>query len=423
MSADPEPPTTSSPPRLTPVAEAERIDSLDVLRGFALLGILVMNIQAFSMPMAAYMNPTAYGDLTGANLWVWILSHLFADQKFMTIFSALFGAGIVLMWQRAEARGRKATGLHYRRTFWLMVFGLVHAYLMWSGDILVFYSLCSLWVFWFKRRTPRTLIIVGLLVLLVAPALYLLAGYSMPSWPPEAVDNFAVFWRPSEAKIAEIIGNYQGGIGDQMGSRVEEALNAHIGGFLFWALWRAGGLMLLGMALFKLGFFSAELSDRVYRRCIAVGAVVGLPLVAYGVYRNFALQWDLSRFFLGSEQNYFGSLLVSLAYAAGIMLVCKHNALPRITAALANVGRMALTNYLLQTIIATTIFYGHGLGYFGQVSRVGQILIVLAIWAVQIPLSAWWLKRFRFGPFEWLWRTLSYMKPQPMLRVPVSSSG
>ena len=98
------------------------------------------------------------------------------------------------------------------------------------------------------------------------------------------------------------------------------------------------------------------------------------------------------------------------------MLVCKHNVLPRITVALANVGRMALTNYLLQTIIATSIFYGHGLGYFGQVSRVGQILIVLAIWALQIPLSSWWLKRFRFGPFEWLWRTLSYMKPQPMVR-------
>ena len=149
MASDPELPS------LIPVDQTERINSLDVLRGFALLGILVMNIQAFSMVGAAYMNPTAYGDLTGANYWVWYVSHLLFDQKFMALFSALFGAGIVLMWRRAEAKSRRATGLHYRRTFWLMVFGFVHAYGVWAGDILFVYSLCGLWVFWLKRRSPR----------------------------------------------------------------------------------------------------------------------------------------------------------------------------------------------------------------------------------------------------------------------------
>tara|TARA_B100001245_G_scaffold73170_1_gene51859 strand:- start:649 stop:1023 length:375 start_codon:yes stop_codon:yes gene_type:complete len=124
----------------------------------------------------------------------------------------------------------------------------------------------------------------------------------------------------------------------------------------------------------------------------------------------------MERFFFSGVYNYFASLLISLGYASGIMLICKHGLLTKVTSGLANVGRMALTNYLLHTIIATTIFYGHGLGYFGQVSRVGQILIVSGIWAFQIPFSAWWLKRFQFGPFEWLWRSLSYMKQQPLMR-------
>lgn len=401
---------------LAPVTGAERIDSLDVLRGFALLGILVMNIQSFSMPAAAYMNPTAYGDLAGANLWVWILSHLFADQKFMTIFSALFGAGIVLMSRRAEARGGKAAGLHYRRTFWLMVLGLAHAYLLWAGDILFLYSVCALWVFWLRRRSPTTLFVVGAIVLLVSPALYLLAGYSVPYWSPEAIEQFAIGWRPSPEHIVMTLANYRGGFAEQMGSRVPDAIAMHTGALVFWGFWRASGLMLLGMGLFKLGFFSAELSRRVYRRCAVLGMIIGLPIVAFGAYRNFAEQWELSRFFLGALYNYFGSLLVSLAYAAGVMLVCQRAIRDRVTGALAAVGRMALTNYLLQTILATLVFYGHGLGYFGSVERVGQVAVVVLIWALQVPFSVWWLRRFRFGPFEWLWRTLAYMRVQPLRR-------
>ncbi|MFH1754581.1 MAG: hypothetical protein ABIA59_02650 [Candidatus Latescibacterota bacterium] len=133
-----------------PIAPGERSVSLDVLRGVAVLGILIMNIQSFSMIEAAYLNPSSYGDLTGLNKWVSIVSHIFADQKFMTIFSILFGAGIVLMTSKAEATGRKSAGLHYRRTFWLLVIGAMHAYLLWHGDILVLYALCSLGVFWFR---------------------------------------------------------------------------------------------------------------------------------------------------------------------------------------------------------------------------------------------------------------------------------
>jgi uncharacterized protein len=397
-----------------PTSASERIDSIDVLRGFALLGILVMNIQGFSMVGAAYMNPTAFGDLTGANGWVWALSHVFADQKFMTLFSALFGAGIVMMWERSEAAGRSSTGLHYRRTFWLMVVGAAHAYLLWYGDVLFVYAVCSLWVFWFRKWSPRGLTIAGSLVLLVSPALYLATGLSMPSWPQESIAGFMQTWQPGAAAIAAEVADMQGGWTDQMSSRVPHAIGMHTGALLAWALWRAGGLMLLGMALFKVGFFSAKLSDRVYRRLFVTGMTLGIPIIVLGIRANFAADWRMQQMFFGSSYNYFGSLLVSVAYASAIMLMCRNAVWVSFQRGMGAVGRMALTNYLLQTIICTTIFYGHGLGLFGEVERTGQVLVVAAVWAFQIPFSLWWLERFRFGPFEWLWRSLSYLKLQPM---------
>jgi len=402
-------------PGLRPVVASERIASLDVLRGFAVLGILVMNIQMFSMIGAAYMNPTAYGNLEGANFLIYYLSHLFADQKFMTIFSMLFGAGIVLMWQRAEAVGRKSTGLHYRRMFWLMVFGLMHAYLLWNGDILFFYGFMGLFVYWFRKLRPTPLLVVGSILLAVAPALFLLAGYTIPYWPEENVHEMETqFWSPPAETVAAEVANYQGGWREQMRSRVPAALGMHTGALIFWVFWRVGGLMLIGMAFFKLGIFSAARSRRFYVTCIVLALAIGLPIIMYGIHRNFAADWDMSRLFFGSIYNYWGSLFVGMGWVSVIMLACLSDGLQRTKQALGSVGRMALTNYLLHTIICTTIFYGHGFGYFGEVSRVGQILIVLTIWAFQVPFSVWWLRYFRFGPFEWLWRTLSYMRIQPL---------
>jgi len=402
-------------PGLRPVVASERIASLDVLRGFAVLGILVMNIQMFSMIGAAYMNPTAYGNLEGANFLIYYLSHLFADQKFMTIFSMLFGAGIVLMWQRAEAVGRKSTGLHYRRMFWLMVFGLMHAYLLWNGDILFFYGFMGLFVYWFRKLRPTPLLVVGSILLAVAPALFLLAGYTIPYWPEENVHEMETqFWSPPAETVAAEVANYQGGWREQMRSRVPAALGMHTGALIFWVFWRVGGLMLIGMAFFKLGIFSAARSRRFYVTCIVLALAIGLPIIMYGIHRNFAADWDMSRLFFGSIYNYWGSLFVGMGWVSVIMLACLSDGLQRTKQALGSVARMALTNYLLHTIICTTIFYGHGFGYFGEVSRVGQILIVLTIWAFQVPFSVWWLRYFRFGPFEWLWRTLSYMRIQPL---------
>ena len=170
-----------------PVAPSERIQPLDVLRGIAVLGILIMNIQSFSMIQAAYINPTAFGDLTGLDRWVWILSHVFATEKFMTIFSILFGAGVVLLTRKLESRGLGAAGVHYRRTFWLLVAALIHAYGFWYGDILFTYGLSALIVYLFRKASPRRLLIAGLAVIAVPSLLYLFFGWSIPYWPPEAL--------------------------------------------------------------------------------------------------------------------------------------------------------------------------------------------------------------------------------------------
>src|SRR5262249_36773560 len=260
-----------------PVGEAERIASLDVLRGFAVLGILVINIQHFAMIDATLLNPTTYGDLTGANLWVWRLSHLLADQKFMTIFSLLFGAGVVLMTQRAEAQGVGAARAYYRRTLWLILFGLLHGYLLSSHDILFLYGVCGLLVYLLRKKSPRRLLMLGLLALAVPSGLYFVLGLTLPLWPPDAVRQVTESWLPPAEKITAEVAAYQGSWIAQVQYRAPTVLQGQTVGIVLWSLWRTGGLMLVGMALYRLGVFSATRSRAFYGGMVAVGGLVGLP--------------------------------------------------------------------------------------------------------------------------------------------------
>lgn len=404
---------------IAPVKPKERNLALDVLRGVALLGILLMNIQSFAMPAAAYFNPTAFGDLTGANRAAWTFSHIFADQKFMTIFSILYGAGIILITRKLEDRGQKSAGLHYRRTFWLLLIGLAHAYLLWYGDILVTYALVALVVFFLRKLSPRWLILLGILSLAVSTALQLFAAGSLQFFPPEQVAAFAEDWQPDAETVAWETAVYQGSYLDTFAHRVPASIDMNTFSFLFWGMWRAGGLMLVGMALFKLGVLTAQRSRRFYSLMALLGFTIGLLLVGVGISRNFAASWTLeySRF-VGVQWNYWGSLGVSLAYIALIMLAAKSERLRGLLTPFAAVGRTALSNYLFQTIVATTLFYGYGFGLFGNVSRLGQLLIVLSIWPLQVVLSTLWLRRFRFGLAEWLWRSLTYGRVQPLRSRP-----
>jgi len=400
-----------------PTTQSERILSLDVLRGFAVLGILVMNIQGFSMIGAAYFNPTAYGDLTGLNYVVWLLSHLLADMKFMAIFSMLFGAGMVLMAERMEASGRKPARIHYRRTLILLGFGMAHAWLLWTGDILFTYAMCGFLVYFFRKRQPRTLIILGLVSLSVATLLSLGSQFSMPTWPAESLASFAKGWGPTQEQIATELAAYRGGWSAQNEVRFMSALGMETVAFLAFLSWRAGGLMLVGMGLYKWGVFSAELGTRTYVKMVLAALLLGIPLAVVGVWYQTSTGWALETGFFGGVQfNYWGSLFVAMGWVGVVMLFCQGWSGGWLHRSLAATGQMALTNYLMQTIICTTLFYGHGFGLFGSVERTGQILIVFSVWAVELLWSPWWLARFRFGPFEWLWRSLTYWRLQPLRR-------
>ncbi|MBN2072146.1 MAG: DUF418 domain-containing protein [Candidatus Krumholzibacteriota bacterium] len=401
-----------------PVAPRERIAEIDTLRGFAMLGILIMNIQSFSMMSAAYLNPTAYGDLEGINRWVWILSHIFANMKFMTIFSMLFGAGIVLMTGRMEERGKSSAGIHYRRIFWLIVIGLIHAHLLWHGDILVPYALCGLLAWLFRRLSPGRLLWIGLAVVAVSSLLFIFFGITMPYWPKESVRGTMASWMPTAEQIAEDLANHRAGWLGQMAHRSSDSLKMETVYFVMGSAWRIGGLMLMGMAFFKWGILTGKRSARFYLSMAMTGLATGLTIVIFGLQKNFAAGWAMEySFFLGSQFNYWGSILVSGGYIGIVMLACRSALLRGITSRLAAVGRMALTNYLSQTLICTTIFYGHGFGLYGSVERKWQIMIVFAIWILQFYLSPLWLKYFRFGPIEWVWRSLTYWKVQPMRQV------
>ena len=380
-----------------------------------------MNMGGFSMPSAAYMDPTAWGELSGLNLGAWVTTHLFADLKFMAIFSMLFGAGLVLMSNRRSARGEKTAGLHLRRMFWLLVFGLLHAHLLWPGDVLVWYALCGTGLFAFRKVEPRTLISLALVSWSIGSLILIAGALSFQYWPPEEAAQFIADLKPHPEVLLAEVNHYRGGWLEQMHVRLPSAIESETTIFASWAIWRVSGLMLLGMALFKLGILTGRAESRTYRRMIGAGLMVGLPLIGLGIQRNFAAAWAAPDFlFINSLLNYWGSIPVALGWVGVVMLTLKSGLALDITSRLSAVGRLAFTNYILQTVICTTIFYGHGLGLFGSIDRSGQLLVVFAVWGFQLWLSPLWLRSFRFGPLEWLWRSLVYVKVQPMRNPSVS---
>jgi uncharacterized protein len=390
-----------------PTPPSERITSLDALRGFALLGILVINIRVFSMPEQTLLNPNVYGDFTGLDYWTWFLGHVFAQSKFITIFSALFGAGVLLFVESKEEKGQDAVRLHLRRTAVLIAIGLLHAYLLWYGDILVTYGFTGVFLLFVRDLDARRLAGLAGVFLLFIPAVELFAAVSIGG------EALAGQWMPSEAAIRQEVAAYRGGWLDQMSHRVDSSFQRQTSGFIGSSFWRVGGVMLLGMALYKRGVLTGERSTAFYRRLVA-GGVIGVGIVVAGVAYIEANDWSAGAALYWRQFNYVGSLLVAGGYVGLVTLFVRRRGEGIATRALAAVGRTAFTNYLLQTVIATTIFYGHGLGLFGSVSRVEAMGIVVAIWAVQVPLSMLWLRYFRFGPVEWVWRTLTYGEAQPM---------
>ncbi|MFC3959509.1 DUF418 domain-containing protein [Halovivax cerinus] len=391
-----------------PTPPSERIVGLDALRGFALLGILMVNIWVFAMPEAVLGNPTAYGDFSGANWWAWFVSDVFFRQKFLALFTFLFGASVVLFTRPDERGGRPTLELHYWRTGWLLVFGLAHAYLLWYGDILVAYAVCGFFVVLLRDLPAKTLATVGLVVLAIPSITEVLAGLTMD---PGATSTA---WRPVESALQAEIDAYRGGWLEQMDHRLPTAIRRQTIGFLGYSVYRVSGSMLLGMALFKWGFLTNDRSVRTYRRLIVGGGIAGLAVILAGIAFIESADWTYRAGILWRQFNYWGSFALAGAYIGLVMLWSRWRPAGTVTRSLAAVGRTAFSNYILQTVLATSIFYGHGLGLFGRLSRVELLGVVLCIWAIQVPLSVLWLRYFRFGPLEWLWRTLTYREVQPL---------
>lgn len=424
-------------PARGPVAAAERITALDSLRGVAVLGILVMNVYAFAMPFAAYTNPLIMGGTEWYNLGTWFVTHVLFDQKFMSIFSMLFGAGVVLMAGRAEERSGGFAGIYYRRQAWLLAMGLAHAYLIWFGDILFHYALIGMLLYPLRHRSPRTLIVLACLLLPVS----LLMNYAGAEYLEEeqavtgayqerleaggeltaeerarleAAEAMRAFVAPTEEDVREDLEAYRGSYAEIVAHRAPVVFSMQLQGTFAFAIWRVGGLMLLGMALMKLGVISGRRSDGYYRIMLLAGYGLGLPLCVYSGWNLYQHGFDgLYAFRVGMIPNYIGSILVALGHIALVMLILRSGWLAGIMRRFAAVGRMALTNYLMHSVILTSVFYGYGLGLYGSVPRFWQMGCVAAVLALQLWLSPVWFRHYRFGPVEWLWRSLTYWRRQP----------
>lgn len=470
---------------LGPVARQSRINAIDVARGFALLGILSVNIKFFAEPFGQMMQlapPEGVG-----NMVVHYFTKIFCEGKFYPLFSMLFGMGLMLQRGRADEAGRSIYKPYLRRLAALFLFGLTHALLLWFGDVLFFYSLAGTMLLLVSWCRPRTLLIIAgavLAVSLLVSSLFVAVQMnemekieanrskaaettSAPSTTGQAAKPEAIappasntnadpnheeevratlrrLFNPEVAalliRLREV--NQQPtppaepvSPGSAIWKDAEQAAFAH-GGFLSalvmrglaWLLslifsiagffWQICVLFCLGGALLKLRFFDP---DRTHwrKRAIVLGVVLGLPLSAVGVFGLNMLPDH--KVIAGVAMNFgvnVGGPLMALAYISIWATLVERGVLSGLTRVLANTGRMALTNYLGQTLICTTIFYWYGLGLFGSFNDVQRFGVVLAVYAVELAWSSWWLARFRFGPMEWLWRTITYWKLQPMRQDP-----
>ena len=389
-----------------PIDLKNRIHSLDLLRGFAVLGILIMNITSFSQISMAYMNPTIGAGLEGYNQYFHGFNFIFADTRFMSIFSMLFGAGVVLFTQRIEAKGKRVAALHYKRMFWLLLFGFIHAYFIWVGDILVAYAICGSLVFFFRKKSIRTLFIMAIILFLIPIIFNFMTYYGMPA---DELESTFAFFHPSAEEIASQTQAMRGSYLKQMPLRMEEALGLQTVVFMLEMFWRASAMMLLGMILYRKGVLSAEKSTAYYKKMMWVGFVPGLILSGISLSQAYASEWNAAYVMnIGANYKFVSGLFMALGYIGLVIWCYKKGVFIKFQNRLRATGRMAFTNYIGMSVICTLIFNGHGLGLFGTLDRLEQFLIVISIWVLILIISPLVLKNYRFGPLEWLWRKLTY---------------
>lgn len=404
---------------LAPVQEQSRIKSLDVMRGFAVLGILAVNAAYFAAPWQTGFDPTLPPlAISGETLWSWFVMHVFFEFKCITLFSILFGASVYMV--GGERSDKERGAVLRRRLGWLLIFGLIHALLIWFGDILVTYAVTGFLVMLARSWKARTLLTAGVLLYLLSLALQsilaLVAGLVPAEKMSEIASSLEAIFAIQAAELERMQAAYQGGVVSATQENISTWLQ-FVGNALVGLVIRTAGVMMIGMALFKLGFLSGRGPAWLYALMVVIGAAA-LAVIGYQAWLNWQARFDLMHMMTrGAVANTALSIFVSIGYASLFVLLVK-GGLRLVTEPLAAVGRMALTNYITQSLIMTTIFYGgRGFGFWGEVDRPTLWAIVLAIWALQLIWSPLWLSRFEMGPLEWMWRRLSYARPVSMAKA------
>jgi uncharacterized protein len=408
----------------------ERLESLDFIRGCALFGILIMNIVGMGLG-PAYDNPTIMGGDKGFNLWTWFVVNVTFEGTQRGLFSILFGAGAILFTSRPDS-----TDAYFRRNLWLIAFGLFNAWvLLWGGDILYFYGLTALFLFAFRNLPGKKLLGLGLASFIIGAAWTGLETYNMLDLHKRAIAAKAVpaakqteqqkndlqEWKdesrggPSQERVARLKHENQAGYVSALRVRAPRIAEAQS-----WEAYRyffdVFGMMMIGMALFKLGVLTLEAKTRTYLAMAIGGYAIGIPLNLYEA------DWLMSHGFSGLARDQanitydFARLAQTTGHLGLLGLFLKSGIFSWFRQSMAAVGRMALTNYLTHSLVALIIFVL--LGYWGKLERHQLYYIVFCIWAVQIVISPIWLKHFYFGPVEWVWRYLTYGRQPQFRRAP-----
>lgn len=415
-------PPTAVKPAASPTS---RFDSVDLIRGVAVCGILLMNIVSFGMPTAAYLNPQAYQGELAANHLVYAITHVFADQKFMGLFSLLFGGSVMLFIDKLKASGLLSMGFYYSRTIWLLVFGFLHGLFLWEGDILLYYALCGFFLYPFWRFPATLQFILGLVIFLSAIAIDRLGLAYIESLSDYSRAALEATWSPREMDIAFETTLHLSDYRQQLAYRSVlpvaysgQAMSFVSNAYLGQGLARAFGLMLVGMAFYSWGILTAQRSVAFYRRLAMVGLGFGLPIAGFGLWQNYSHDWNINHgLFAGLIYNHLATPMIVSAYVGVIVTIHLKQQVSRLRTGLCAVGRMAFSNYIGQSIIGVLIFNGYGFGLFGLLTRWQLLAVVAGIWLVQFYFSLWWLRRFQYGPLEWLWRALTYFR-LPRFRCP-----
>lgn len=371
----------------------ERNVTLDFVRGVAILGILLLNISAFGLPKAAYLNPAWSGSASLSDAWTWALLDLLAQVKFLTLFALLFGAGLQLLLPRGKR------WIQSRLTL-LALLGFIHGLFFWDGDILLAYALVGLvsWRMVREAHHVKSLFNTGVVLYLTGIAVLVLLGLisgtvANRSWAPDAANlQYEQYWKLHGGM--EAVSNRADMLSDNL-----LALGAQYG-------WQLAGMMLMGAALMRSGWLKGQFSLRHYRRTGALLVAAGMAVNLPAIFAQWYLAWDYRWCaFLLQAPRELSAPLQAIGYAALAWGYWPQLCRFRLVGAIACIGRMALTNYLLQTLICTTLFYH--LGLFMRFDRLQLLAFVPPIWAVNLLVSSLWLRRFRQGPVEWLWRQLT----------------